>query len=411
MSAMKPLEGIKVIEQSVMVASACAGRMMADFGAEVIKVEDARGGDPMRKWAAGIGAPIDELCNPIFDNLNANKQGLSIDLKSEEGREVFYKLLENADVFLTNNRTEALERMGLDYATLHAKFPKLVVTQLEGYGAKGPEASRPGYDSTAFWARSGFMSSQATYGDDGSGYPVYMPMGFGDATCALGMVSATLAAVLAARQTGIGDHVTTSLYGMSIWLANIMVTGSQFGFHMNKKRSESSPFGAPFRCKDGYWFMPQVVNFARDHEAYYRILGCDDMCDDPIYAARANFNKVEVSKPVIERFDKVYATKTAKEWQELFVANNMSCEILAEYEDILTDEQALANDFVYEMTYPNGKTVKLCRTPLRSENMGLPEFNRGPLLGEHTAAILADLGISDEAIKELQAKGVIKQHD
>ncbi|MCQ2558973.1 MAG: CoA transferase, partial [Oscillospiraceae bacterium] len=150
MSAMKPLEGIKVIEQSVMVASACAGRMMADFGAEVIKVEDARGGDPMRKWAAGIGAPIDELCNPIFDNLNANKQGLSIDLKSEEGREVFYKLLENADVFLTNNRTEALERMGLDYATLHAKFPKLVVTQLEGYGAQGPEACRPGSDSAAF---------------------------------------------------------------------------------------------------------------------------------------------------------------------------------------------------------------------------------------------------------------------
>lgn len=411
MEQYKPLQGIKVVEQSIQVAAASCGRMMADWGADVIKVENTKGGDTMRKWPMGIGAPAKDDYNPIFDNLNANKRALSLDLKSPAGREVMYKLLADADVFLTNNRTEALEHMGLDYPTLKAKFPKLVMCQLEGYGSKGPDAGRPGYDSTAFWARSGFMSSQATYGDDGSGYPVYMPMGFGDATCALCLMSATVSAVLAAKQTGRGDYVTTSLYGTAVWLANIMITGSQYGYSMSKKRSESSPFGAPFKCADGRWFMPQIVNFNRDAPAYYKLLGCEDMIDDPRYAARANFNKPEIVQPVMERFEKIYATRTAQEWHDLFVAQNMSCEILATYNDILEDEQALANDFIYTMEYPNGKNAKLVRTPLRSENLGLPEFNRGPMLGEHTVAILKELGYPQEQIDRLLSDGAIFQHD
>jgi len=405
-----PLKGVKVVEVSVQVAAASCGRMMADWGADVIKVENTKGGDTFRKWPLGIGAPADDDFDPLFDNLNANKRALSIDTRTPQGQEVMYKLLAEADVFLTNLRTEALRKSGLDYDTLHAKFPRLVMAQLNGYGEKGEEAGRPGYDNTAFWARGGFMYSQSVYGDSPDTYPVYMPMGFGDVTCALGLMAATVSAVFSARQTGKGDRVSLSLYGTAAWLANILVSGSQFGFRLPKRRENSSPFGAPFKCKDGRWFMPQVVNFARDVPTYFKLLGVEDMLGDPRYATRAQFNDVEINKPVMERFEKIYATKTAEEWKNLFNEVDLPCELLYSYDDILTDPQALANDFVYKMEYPNGKSAMLVRSCLRSDETGLPPFERGPMLGEHTDSILKELGYTGEQIQAMLASGVARQH-
>lgn len=410
MKGHKPLQGVKVVELSLMVAAASCGRMMPDWGADVIKVENTKGGDNFRKWPLGIGAPADDDYDPLFDNLNANKRAISLDTKTPAGREVMYRLLSGADVFLTNLRNEALKKSGLDYDTLHAKFPKLVMAQLDGYGEKGDEAGRPGYDNTAFWARGGFLYSQSVYGDSSDTYPVYMPMGFGDVTCAMGMMAATVSAVLAARQTGKGDRVSLSLYGTAIWLANILISGSQYGFHLPKRREDSSPFGAPFKCSDGRWFMPQIVNFVRDSELFFKLLGADDMIGDPRYASRANFNKVEINKPVIERFEKIFATKTAQEWQKLFSDADLSCEILYGYDDILNDPQAIANDFIYKMEYANGKSSVLVRSCLRSQEMGLPEFRRGPMLGEHSTEILRELGYSGEEIRSMLDRGDVKQH-
>ena len=372
MEQYKPLKGVKVVELSLMVASASCGRMMADWGADVIKLENTKGGDNFRKWPLSIGAPADDDFDPIFDNLNANKRAVSIDTRTKEGQEIVYRLLEDADVFLTNLRTEALGKQGLDYDTLKEKFPKLVMCQLDGYGPKGEEAGRPGYDNTAFWARGGFMYSQAVYGDSNDTYPVYMPMGFGDTTCALGMMAATVSAVLSARQTGKGDRVSLSLYGTAAWLA---------------------------------------VVFNRDTPIFYHLLGADDMIGDPRYATRAQFNDVNICRPVIERFEKIFATKTAKEWYDMFSAEGLCCEILARYEDVLTDPQAIANDFVYKMKYDNGQEATLVRTCLRSERMGTPEFNRGPMLGEHTVSILKEAGYSDEEIEKYLSEGIIRQHD
>lgn len=411
MDQYKPLAGVKVIEMSQMVAGASCCRMMADFGADVIKVENTKGGDNFRKWPATVGAPIADDCNPIFDNLNANKRAISVDTSTEAGREVVYKLLSEADIFVTNTRTFALKKQGLDYDTLKEKFPKLVMCQIDGYGEKGEESGRPGYDNTAFWARGGFLYSQSVYGDSPDTFPVYMPMGFGDVTCALGMMAASLAALHAARETGKGDRVYLSLYGTAAWLANILVSGSQYGFKMPKRRENSSPFGAPYKCSDGRWFMPQIVNFARDHEMFYRLMGCDDMVDDPRYQSRPNFNKTEICQPVMERFEKIFATKTAEEWFKIFDGNGLCCEILYGYGDILNDPQAIANDYVYDMKYKNGHETKLVRSSLRSERMGVAEFNPGPMLGEHTTQIMADLGYTQEEIDKMIADKVVLQHD
>ena len=410
MEQYKPLAGVKVVELSLMVAAAACGRMMADWGADVIKLENTKGGDNFRKWPITIGAPADDECNPLFDNLNANKRAISVDTTTEAGREIVYKLLEDADIFLTNIRTAALRKQGLDYDTLKEKFPRLVMCQIDGYGEKGAESGRPGYDNTAFWARGGFLYSQSVYGDNPDAYPVYMPMGFGDTTCALGMMAAALAALHAARETGKGDRVSLSLYGTAAWLANILVTGSEYGFKMPKRRENSSPFGAPYKCSDGRWFMPQIVNFARDHEIFFKLLGCDDMIGDPRYASRPNFNKVEICKPVMERFEKIFATKTAEEWFKIFDGEGLCCEILYGYGDILTDPQAIENGFVYNMKYKDGREAKVIRSSLRSERMGLAEFNPGPMLGEHTASIMAGLGYSEDEINRLIENKIVFQH-
>ena len=411
MEQYKPLKGVKVVELSLMVASASCGRMMADWGADVIKVENTKGGDTFRKWPLGIGAPADDDFDPLFDKLNANKRAISLDTGTKSGREVMFRLLEQADVFLTNLRTRTLQKSGLDYDSLKDRFPKLVMSQLDGYGEKGDEASRPGYDNTAFWARGGFLFSQSIYGDNEQAYPVYMPMGFGDVTCAMGMMAATVSAVLAARQTGKGDRVSLSLYGTAVWLANILVSGSQYGFRLPKRREDSSPFGAPFKCSDGRWFMPQIVNFSRDAPVFYKLLGADDMADDPLYASRASFNRVEVCGPVIRRFEGIFAAKTADEWKRLFGEAGLCCEILYRYDDILTDPQALANDFIYQMKYPNGQEAALVRSCLNSKRMGLPPFKRGPMLGEHTVGILGELGYTNDEIQALLAEHSVKQHD
>jgi (R)-2-hydroxy-4-methylpentanoate CoA-transferase len=410
MEQIKPLNGVKVVELSLMVAAATCGRMMADWGADVIKIENTKGGDTMRKWPAGVGAPVEEDFNPLFDSLNANKRAASINLKTPEGMNIMYKLLENADVFLTNVRTAGLEHMGLDYDTLKRKFPRLVVAQVLGYGEKGPDKDRPGYDNTAFWARGGFMYSQSIEGSDES-YPVYMPTGFGDTICALGIMAATVSAIMAARTTGKGDRVSLSLYGTAMWMANILINNTQFGMHYPISRGLCSPLGAPFRCKDSRWFMPQVVDFDRDAHTYFSLLGADDMIDNPIYSDRANFNKKEVSEPVICRFEKIFAQKTASEWNKLFKSKDLCCEILCSYDETLNDEQAVVNDNVFTMHYDNGQEVKLVRPCLRSENLGTPDYNRGPMYGEHTASILTDIGCSKEEIDILIKEKIVIQHD
>ena len=406
MSDYKPLKGVKVVEVSQMLAASACGRMLADLGAEVIKVESTKSPDTLRVWPKGQNTPAEDDFNPVFDNLNANKRGVSIDGGTEKGREAIYRLLENADAFVSNLRTKALKKQGLDWETLHEKFPKLVMVQLDGYGQKGAEASRPGYDNTAMWARGGFLYGQAVYGD----YPVFIPMGFGDVATGMALFAGTVSAIIGARTTGKGDHINISLYGLSCWLSNIAITGSQFGIKFPKHREAGTPFGSPYKCKDDHWFLPLIANF-RDFKKYFETLGADEYANSEEYLVRANYNNVEFSEPVLHRLEELYAQKTAKEWNDAFVKADLACEILYTYEEVREDEQARVNGFTFEHDYGNGRTAVLERTPIQSERMGMSEFNPAPQWGEDTKTVLAEVGYSDNEIDEMIAEGVAKQHD
>lgn len=408
MSEYKPLEGIRVVELGNQVAAASCCRMMADWGADVVKLEQIGKPDTMRKWPAGMRVPADEDFNPIFDNLNANKRGFSVDMFNDEGREAAYKLLETADIFVSNLRTKALAKSGFDWDTLHAKFPKLIMAQLNGYGELGEEADRPGYDTTAFWPRSGFLYCQAVQGD----YPVYIPMGMGDVITSMGILFNVMAALDARCKTGEGDYVMASLYGTAIWTLAIPMVASRY--HDGKvqfpvTRESGSPFGTPYKCADEKWFLPQVVNFARDHQKYYHVLGMDNLIGDPIWENRANITG-ETNVQLIHMCEEAFSKKTSREWMEAFTEADLAGEIMYGYDDILTDPQALVNEFIYDMEYPNGKSAKLVRSALRSREAGLPEFKPGPMIGQHTAEVLAELGYDQAQIDAMIADGAAEQH-
>ena len=196
-SVQRPLEGVKVVEMATFIAAPAVGRILADLGAEVVKIESAKG-DNLRYTAPNEGRPLDPHEDVNFDLENAGKKGIVVDLRTEEGVEVLFKLLEGADVFITNWRPQALERKNLTYEDLKDRFPKLVYASLTGYGEKGPDKDLPGFDYTAFFARSGWTGSLYQKGT----VPTNLTPALGDHQSALSLTVGILAALYRARRRG-----------------------------------------------------------------------------------------------------------------------------------------------------------------------------------------------------------------
>ena len=224
----RPLEGVKVVEMATFIAVPAVGRILADMGAEVIKIESAKG-DNLRFTAPNEGRPSDPHEDTNFDLENANKKGIVLDLRQPKGKEVLFKLLDDADVFLTNWRPGALARQNLTYDELKVKFPKLIYASLTGYGDKGPDKDLPGFDYTAFFARSGWSGSLYQKGT----VPSNLIPALGDHQAALALTAGVLGALYRAAKTGKGENVSTNLLHTAIWVQSFQIQGAQYGteFH------------------------------------------------------------------------------------------------------------------------------------------------------------------------------------
>lgn len=409
----KPLAGIKVVELSTMVAASSAGRMLADWGAEIIKIETAKG-DMFRRFPTTFFVPCTDDENPLFDNLNAGKRGIVLDLKTAEGQEVIHKLLTDADIFLTNTRPNGLKHLGLDYDSLKEKYPRLIHASLNGFGEKGPRVNDPGFDTVAFWASSGFNADMSLEGP--GSYPVYGSAGPGDVITAMGLCYATTAALYKREQTGEGDRVYTSLYGTALWCFNVMTISSEDRYTKGqklypKRRETSAPSSSCFRTSDNEWIMTTVVDIASGWPKLCRAWGKEEWADDPRYCTAERQRDPEVRAYLMEEVAKIYATKTADEWCSILTKADIVHDRLAHFSDMEKSEQAWANEFIHEVTCPNGNKSVLVRPSMRSEKMGIPEFRRGPMLGEHTREVLAELGYSEEEIQDFLDRHIAKQHD
>ncbi|MDD6520327.1 CaiB/BaiF CoA transferase family protein [Oribacterium sp. P9] len=396
----KLLEGVRVVELANFIAAATAGRFLADCGADVIKIE-APNGDPLRYTAPSEGRPLDWLENTTWELENANKREASINLKSPEGMEAFYKLLGTADVLITNWRIQALEKLGLDYDHLKEKFPKLVYAICTGYGEKGPDKDLPGFDFTAFFARGGYLHSL----HQGSDRPMNVVPGLGDHNVGMNLAAGILAALYHAKVTGQGEKVETSLFETSVYNMGMMVQAANYDGIARKypidARNAANPVNNCFKTSDGRYIQLCTPDYNTYYERVMRSIGREDLIGNadffPILDCQKNGKTQEVYDIVTTEFAKY----TKDEMAHNLTENDVPFGLAQSWEEILQDKQAEANNCFYDMTFRTGNTRRLVRLPVKFTNMGTPDYNRAPDLGEQGPEVLKELGYTDEDIKRM----------
>lgn len=404
----KLLSGVRVLELSTFVAASTCGRQLAELGAEVVKVESGSG-DAFRYYGLSNNMPANDEENALWDLTNGGKRSVSVNLKTAAGLEVMHRLLEKADVFLTNNREKALKKFGLDYASLKSQYPRLIYATITGFGNLGPEKDRPGFDGAAFWARSGFLADMAPGADS---YPVTAASGFGDICAGNVLLSGITAALYGREKSGHGDYVTASLYGTAIWNVSVAAVPAQkcYGMKYPRERLNISP--APFRTKDGEWILPII---AVGYDKYFPLL-CkaverEDLIGDPRFKTLSDYAKPDNQAEFIHIMDEAFAKRTAEEWKQRLEALDVVYEVIVHFKSLFTSQQALENHYIQDHTMPGGKTCRIVAPPLSSYQNGPNGVATGPRLGQHTFDVLQDLGYTEEQIRDLEGQDAVRCSD
>jgi crotonobetainyl-CoA:carnitine CoA-transferase CaiB-like acyl-CoA transferase len=382
-----PLEGVRVVELGVWVAGPAAGGILADWGADVVKIEPPTG-DPGRLFGRMLG--IEDGTSPPFEMDNRGKRSIVLDVTTDDGRATMRELLYGADVFLTNVRTRALARMGVDFESVAARNPTLVYGLITGYGQRGPDADRAAYDVAAFWARAGLAHLLTRPGDT----PPFQRGGMGDHMAGMTMAGAVCAALVARGRTGKGQLVSTSLYRQGAYtvsfdLNTFLMTGNSIA--IGQRETMGNPCMNNYAAGDGRRFWIVGLQAGRHWPPLCRAVGRPHWLTDPRFetaAARA-VNAVEL----IAELDEIFATKTLDEWAKVFAGEpDFFWSPINALEDIVADDQFYAAGGLVDV--PDGdSSVPMVATPADFHGTPWKPRSTAPLLGEHTDEILAELKV------------------
>lgn len=400
-----PLAGIKVVELATVVAAPTAGRMLCAYGAEVVKVETMIG-DEMRRAGEFELVVCEDYKNPLFTIQNSGKTLTAINLKTPEGKEAFLRLLEGADVFLTNVRLPSLGRLGLDYETLREKYPSLIYAHFSGFGTKGPDAAKPGFDSTAFWLRNGPMADWQTPGS----FPFNPTYAFGDMATSSVLLSGILMALLGRQRTGKGTFVSTSLQASGIWCNAIGVVSHQKQFAGDRVYDAlrpADPFCHFYKCADDRWIGVFDNEYRRELPKFAALFNMPDILDDPRCSSLEKLTATDAVTEIVKRLNEIFLTKTSAEWISYLEENNVSCELMRRLSDVSSDEQALANGYIQEVEYRDGLKVMMPCPPVKFSAYETREYTPAGRLGEDTDSVFAGLGYSREEIQTMRESRTI----
>ena len=398
-----PLEDVKVVEVGVWVAGPAAGCILADWGADVIKIEPRGAGDPARQFFFGM-LGLDFPLNPVFENDNRGKRGIALDLATEEGRAVLLELVDRADVFLTNARLAGLARRGLDAESLLERNPRLVYAAITGYGLEGPDADRAAYDVGAYWARAGLAALLSQPG----GPPPFQRGGMGDHGAAMSAAAAVSAALFRREKTGKGQMVSTSLlrqglYTVSFDLSIAVRLGTSVA--PADRKVMTNPAINNYCDSQGRWFWIVGLEGPRHWPALARAAGHPEWIDDPRFADTAQ--RAVNAGELIAMLDEIFATRTREEWGRIFdQENELWWAPVQTLDEVLADPQVHAAGGLVEVPDGVGTTL-LPATPVDFADTPCQPRSMAPELGEHSDEILSELGRSAEEIAELRERGAV----
>ena len=399
------LEGLRVIDTASFIAGPVATTMLADFGAEVIKIEPPSG-DAYRHRTGGPGIPESPF-NYRWIVDNRTKRALSLDLRRPEGREVLHRLVRRADVFVTNAPMDSRQRLGLRWEDLQPLNSRLIYASMTAYGEKGDEAAKTGYDSTALWARTGLMDLVRP---DPTAAPSRSLPGMGDHPTGVSLFAAIMTALYRRERTGRGGAVSTSLMANGLWWNAIQVQAALCGATVEPRpgrEDAASALANLYRCGDGRWLMLNVLVEDRDWPALLRAVARPDLGTDARFATtparRANV------KPLIAVLEAVFAGRPLADWRAALDAEGLTFGFVGTVDDARTDAQMVASGALVPIDDARAGAPLTVSSPLWIEGEAKVPPRYAPALGEHSSAILAEVGYAEAEIDRMIADGVVVQ--
>lgn len=378
----KLLDGLMVVELATYVAAPTCGKLLADLGAQVIKVEAPPYGDA---WRYGDETGSNRI-NARFEVCNSGKRSVLLDLKTADGMAAMHKLIAKADIFLTNTRGKSLRRLGLDHETLRACHPRLIYAWLTAYGPEGPDADAPGFDAVAFWAKAGYTADMSVRTDNS--YPALTPLGAGDTVTGTMLYATILTALLRRSATGRGGlchHLSLQRWYLG-GLRHDCRGQKHAGFRAGTQRGVRSR-SSPYLCADGEWVMCCILEYSRYAPALHQALGYPDLLQDPRFDTPEK--RKQHNKEMMDLFAASFAAKPADEWVRILSGLDIVCTRLNHYSEVPDSEQAWANGYLQRVSYPNGEEYIYPCPPFRIESQTPALLTAAPKLGEHTQEILA----------------------
>src|SRR5271155_2202733 len=391
--------GLNVVDLASFIAGPSAAVILSDFGADVVKVEPPNGD----LWRIGHKIPPQPAAkDPYpFHLANRNKRGITLDLKSPSAQHVLEKLVKWADVFIVNTPHPARKKLKLEYDDVAQWNPRLIYADLTGYGEKGPDADLPGFDLTAYWARSGLLAMTR----DAGAPPTWPVAGSGDNATAVSLYAAIATALYRRERPGKGYYVTTSLLASGVWSASVFIQAALTGATFYGLHDRAHPANAAlnvYRSSDGTWFL--LVVTPDKIPAVLKAMGQENLLTDPRFS---DPTKLAENRPQLTAIlDKIFSSQPMAHWNEVFSGVHVTFGPVREPKEVINDPQLRANDIIVSLEGAGDKLTSTISSPIQVHGVSKVPAKRAPTIGEHNEEILKELQFDTNEIERLRTSGV-----